>query len=266
MKNITGKKLLVLGGASVHVKLVKAAKELGAYVIVADNVPKAESPGKQVADEAWDINIYDVDLLVEKSVASGVEGVISGWLDPCQRPYQKICEKLNLPCYGTEEQFMFMTDKHAFKNMCHECGVDTIPEYTKEDIEKAARLAGAHEFISELPDGYNTYVGERGIKLSGGQKQRISIARVFLKNPPILILDEATSALDNESERLVQESLKLLAKGRTTLTIAHRLTTIKNADIILVLTDDGIVERGSHDELMKNNGMYSSLYKLYSAE
>jgi len=136
MRNIKGKKILVLGGASVHVKLVKAAQEMGAYVIVADNVPVIESPGKQIADEAWDINIYDVELLVQKSVECGVEGVISGWLDPCQRPYQKICEKLNLPCYGSEEQFMFMTDKHAFKNMCHECGVDTIPEYTREDIDK----------------------------------------------------------------------------------------------------------------------------------
>ncbi|MBQ1279196.1 MAG: ABC transporter ATP-binding protein, partial [Clostridia bacterium] len=114
------------------------------------------------------------------------------------------------------------------------------PDATPDEVYAAARLAGAEEFIKNLPDGYNTYVGERGVKLSGGQKQRISIARVFLKNPPILILDEATSALDNESERLVQKSLEALAKGRTTLTIAHRLTTIKNADKIIVLTADGI--------------------------
>ncbi len=135
---------------------------------------------------------------------------------------------------------------------------------TDEEIRRAARLAGADEFIDELPDGYDTYVGERGVKLSGGQKQRISIARVFLKNPPILILDEATSALDNESERLVQRSLEELAKGRTTFTIAHRLTTVRNADRILVLTEDGIAESGKHEELLARGGIYSELYKMYS--
>ena len=135
---------------------------------------------------------------------------------------------------------------------------------TDEEIEKASILAGAHEFISSLPNGYDTYVGERGVKLSGGQKQRISIARLFLKNPPILILDEATSSLDNESEYIVQKSLETLAKGRTTLTIAHRLTTIKNADRILVLTEKGIEEEGTHDELIAKNGVYTELYKLYS--
>lgn len=135
---------------------------------------------------------------------------------------------------------------------------------TKEEIEQAAKLAGAHDFICELKDGYNSYVGERGVKLSGGQKQRISIARVFLKNPPILILDEATSALDNESEMLVRHSLEKLSKGRTTLTIAHRLTTIKNADRIIVLTKNGIEEEGSHNELIGKGGIYSSLYKMYT--
>ena len=135
---------------------------------------------------------------------------------------------------------------------------------TDEDIVRASKLAGAHEFIEGLPNGYDTYVGERGVKLSGGQKQRISIARVFLKNPPILILDEATSALDNESERLVQASLEALAKGRTTFTIAHRLTTIKNADRILVLTENGIEESGTHSELIEKNGIYAELYKLYA--
>ena len=137
---------------------------------------------------------------------------------------------------------------------------------TQEEMIEAAKQAGAHEFISALPNGYDTYIGERGLKLSGGQKQRISIARVFLKNPPILLLDEATSALDNESEKLVQESLERLAKGRTTLTIAHRLTTIRNADEILVLTEDGIVEQGSHRELMAKNGIYAELYRLYTID
>ncbi len=136
---------------------------------------------------------------------------------------------------------------------------------TEEEIIEAARLAGADEFIEQLPDKYDSYVGERGIKLSGGQKQRISIARVFLKNPPILILDEATSALDNESELLVQKSLERLAKGRTTVTIAHRLTTIKNADRILVLTEKGIEESGTHNELLAKNGIYAKLHSMYTA-
>ena len=136
---------------------------------------------------------------------------------------------------------------------------------TDAEIEEAARLAGAHEFIASLPSGYDTYVGERGVKLSGGQKQRISIARVFLKNPPVLILDEATSALDNESEKLVQKSLEELAKGRTTFTIAHRLTTIRNADRILVLTEQGITESGTHEELIAKGGTYAELYSLYSS-
>jgi ATP-binding cassette subfamily B protein len=136
------------------------------------------------------------------------------------------------------------------------------PGAAREEIIEAAKLAGADEFINELPDGYDTYVGERGARLSGGQKQRISIARVFLKNPPILILDEATSSLDNESERYVQESLAELAKGRTTITIAHRLSTVKNADRIVVLTEDGIAEEGSHDELLKKGGIYADMYNL----
>ena len=135
---------------------------------------------------------------------------------------------------------------------------------TREEVIEAARCAGADSFIRQLPNGYDTYVGERGVKLSGGQKQRISIARVFLKNPPILVLDEATSALDNESERLVQESLEKLAHGRTTFTIAHRLTTIRNADIIWVLTEDGIQEQGTHKELMQKGGLYAQLYAMYT--
>lgn len=134
------------------------------------------------------------------------------------------------------------------------------PGATQDEIVAAAKLAGADSFIRELKDGYDTYVGERGVKLSGGQKQRISIARVFLKNPPILLLDEATSALDNESEILVGQSLDALAKGRTTLTIAHRLTTIKNADRILVLGRDGIEEEGTHEELLARKGIYYRLW------
>lgn len=128
------------------------------------------------------------------------------------------------------------------------------------EIIEAAKLAGAYEFIKSLPNGFDTYVGERGVKLSGGQKQRISIARVFLKNPPILILDEATSALDNKSEIVVQDSIEKLSKGRTTITIAHRLTTVQNADLIIVMTREGIVERGSHRDLMAKRGYYYNLY------
>ena len=136
------------------------------------------------------------------------------------------------------------------------------PDATMEEIIEAAKKANIHEFIQELPDGYDTFVGERGTRLSGGQKQRISIARVFLKNPPVLILDEATSALDNESERRIQKSLEELAKNRTTITIAHRLSTIRNADEILVVTEDGIAERGTHKELLLKDGIYAHYYKM----
>lgn len=136
------------------------------------------------------------------------------------------------------------------------------PAATREEAMEAAKRAGAHDFIAELKDGYDTYVGERGVKLSGGQKQRISIARVFLKNPPIMILDEATSALDNESEFEVAQSLSKLSEGRTTITIAHRLSSIKNADRIVVLTDEGIVEEGNHETLMGQHGVYHQFYTI----
>jgi len=135
------------------------------------------------------------------------------------------------------------------------------PDATDEEVISAAKCANAHEFIMALQEGYETDIGERGVKLSGGQKQRLSIARVFLKNPPILIFDEATSALDNESEKIVQDSLEVLAKNRTTFVIAHRLTTIQNAGKILVLTEKGIEEQGTHEELLQKNGIYASLYR-----
>ena len=149
----------------------------------------------------------------------------------------------------------------VYDNICY-----GKPDATMEEIIEAAKNAGAHDFITTLPEGYDTYIGERGIRLSGGQKQRLAIARLFLKNPPILILDEATSALDNESELLVQNSLEKLARGRTTLTIAHRLTTIKNADRIIVLDETGITEEGTHSELISKNGVYAKLYSMYNRD
>ncbi|MGM9636911.1 MAG: ABC transporter ATP-binding protein [Eubacteriales bacterium] len=140
------------------------------------------------------------------------------------------------------------------------------PDATQEEVEKAAERANIHEFIASLPDGYQTYIGEKGVKLSGGQKQRISIARAFLKNPPILILDEATSALDNTTEQAIQRSLEALCTGRTTLVVAHRLSTIRNADEIIVIDDEGIKEQGSHAQLMKKNGIYAELYRAQFAE
>jgi ATP-binding cassette subfamily B protein len=136
------------------------------------------------------------------------------------------------------------------------------PGASDAEIVAAARRANAHDFILRLPHGYQTDIGQRGVKLSGGQKQRLSIARVFLKDPPILILDEATSALDNESERLIREALEQLAQRRTTLVIAHRLSTVRNAGRILVLTENGIEEEGTHDALIARGGVYASLYAL----
>ena len=158
---------------------------------------------------------------------------------------------------GVVQQEVYLFSGSVFENI--EYGK---PGASREEVIAAAKAAGAHEFILELSEGYDTYVGERGVKLSGGQKQRISIARAFLKNPPVLILDEATSALDNESERIVQASLEQLSKGRTTFTIAHRLSTIQNASMILVLTEDGIVEKGTHQELMDKKGIYYNLYTM----
>jgi ATP-binding cassette subfamily B protein len=140
------------------------------------------------------------------------------------------------------------------------------PDKTEEDMLLAAKRANIHDFVCTLPNGYDTEVGERGVKLSGGQKQRVSIARAFLKNPPILILDEATSALDNMTEMQIQSALSKLAKGRTTLVVAHRLSTVKNADEILVLTDGKIIERGTHEQLVKSGGLYAELYRYQFKE
>lgn len=158
---------------------------------------------------------------------------------------------------GVVQQDVYLFSGTVYENISY-----GRPRAKREDVIQAAKMAGAHEFISQLKDGYDTYVGERGVKLSGGQKQRISIARVFLKNPAILVLDEATSALDNESEHLVNLSLEKLAEGRTTLTIAHRLSTIQGADRILVLSGNRIVEEGNHEELMERHGMYYELYTM----
>lgn len=160
---------------------------------------------------------------------------------------------------------MVQQDVYLFSGTIYENIVYGRLNANREEVIEAAKKAGAHEFIMQLKDGYDTYVGERGVKLSGGQKQRISIARVFLKNPPIIILDEATSALDNESEYAVAQSLAGLSEGRTTLTIAHRLSTIQNADRILVLTDNGIEEEGNHSELLEKKGIYYKLYEMAKA-
>lgn len=160
---------------------------------------------------------------------------------------------------GVVQQDVYLFSGTVYDNISY-----GLPGADMDAVVEAAKKAGAHDFISSLPDGYNTYVGERGVKLSGGQKQRISIARVFLKNPPVLILDEATSALDNENEKLVQDSLEELAKGRTVLTIAHRLTTIRNAKTILVLTEKGIEEKGTHKELIDKGGLYADMYSMYA--
>lgn len=155
---------------------------------------------------------------------------------------------------------MVQQDVYLFSGTVRENILYGKPDASEQEVIDASKAAGAYDFIMNLENGFDTYVGERGVMLSGGQKQRISIARVFLKNPPILILDEATSALDNKSEFIVQESLENLAKGRSSLTIAHRLTTVQNADLILVLTEEGIIERGTHQQLMEQKGYYYNLY------
>lgn len=158
---------------------------------------------------------------------------------------------------GVVQQDVYLFSGSVIENILY-----GAPGATKEQAVEAAKKAGAHDFIMTLPQGYDTYIGERGVMLSGGQKQRISIARVFVKNPPIIVLDEATSALDNESEQFIKQSLSELTKGRTTFTIAHRLSTIRNADRIIVLTDKGIEEQGTHTELIAKGGVYKRLYDI----
>lgn len=174
---------------------------------------------------------------------------------------QHITQKSLRENIGMVQQDVYMFSGTVYDNIAY-----GLAGATEEQVYAAAKQAGAHGFIMELPNEYQTFVGERGVKLSGGQKQRISIARVFLKNPSILILDEATSALDNESERIVQKSLEELSMGRTTFTIAHRLTTIKNATTIWVLTENGVEEQGTHQELMAKSGKYYHLYSMYTEE
>lgn len=181
--------------------------------------------------------------------------VTSGEIEIDGQNIRKVTLKSLRDAIGIVQQDVYLFSGSVAENIAY-----GKPEAGMEEIRQAAVMAGADEFIRELKDGYGTYVGERGVKLSGGQKQRISIARVFLKNPPILILDEATSALDNESEMLVGQSLEKLARGRTTLTIAHRLTTIRDYDRILVLEGDGIAEWGSHEELLAKKGIYYHLW------
>ena len=158
---------------------------------------------------------------------------------------------------GVVQQDVYLFSGTVIENILY-----GAPGASREDAMEAAKRAGAHDFIMSLPQGYDTYIGERGVMLSGGQKQRISISRVFIKNPPVIVLDEATSALDNESEQYIKHSLRELTKGRTTFTIAHRLSTIRNADRIIVLTDKGIEEQGTHSELISKGGIYKKLYEL----
>ena len=160
-------------------------------------------------------------------------------------------------CIGIVQQDVYLFAGNVMDNIRY-----GRPEASEEEVIAAAKAANAHDFIMELPNGYNTDIGQRGVKLSGGQKQRLSIARVFLKNPPILIFDEATSALDNESEKVVQDSLERLARNRTTFVIAHRLSTIRNARRIVVLGEEGILEQGNHAELMAADGAYAHLYRM----
>ena len=187
--------------------------------------------------------------------------VTSGCIRIDGQDIRTLTQKTLREAIGVVQQDVYLFAGTVYENIAY-----GKPGATREEVVEAAKLAGAHEFIMALPNGYDTYTGERGVRLSGGQKQRISIARVFLKNPPILVLDEATSALDNESEHIVQASLEKLAKGRTVFTIAHRLTTIRGADVIWVLTENGVEEMGDHETLIRKGGIYAGLYAMYTSD
>ena len=182
-------------------------------------------------------------------------GVDSGKITVDGRDITQVTRDSLRRSIGIVSQDVFLFDSTIYDNISYGC-----PDTTPEEVETASRLANIHDYVMSLPDGYQTLVGERGVKLSGGQKQRVAIARVFLKNPPILILDEATSALDNATEQMIQQSLERLCLGRTTIVVAHRLTTIKSADEILVITDEGIAERGRHEALLEQGGIYAGLW------
>lgn len=196
-------------------------------------------------------------MLVTKGIVSVTDLVTGGQITVDGKDIRSLQLKSLRDNIGVVQQDVYLFAGSVYDNIAY-----GRPGASREEVVEAAKNANAHTFIMELPHGYDTDIGQRGIKLSGGQKQRLSIARVFLKNPPILIFDEATSALDNESEKVVQESLEKLAANRTTFVIAHRLSTIRNAEKILVLTEQGIKEQGTHDELLRKNGIYAGLYQM----
>lgn len=196
-------------------------------------------------------------MLVTKGIVSVTDQETGGQITVDGKDIRSLQLKSLRDNIGVVQQDVYLFAGSVYDNIAY-----GRPGASREEVVEAAKNANAHTFIMELPHGYDTDIGQRGIKLSGGQKQRLSIARVFLKNPPILIFDEATSALDNESEKVVQESLEKLAANRTTFVIAHRLSTIRNAEKILVLTEQGIKEQGTHDELLRKNGIYAGLYQM----
>lgn len=238
--------------------------------IAFNNVDFAYEDGKMVLED-FDLHIKSGDSIALVGPSGGGKTTISSLI---QRFYEISSGSITIDEHNIQDISLsslrdnigvVQQDVYLFSGTVFDNIVYGRPKAKISDVISAAKLAGADDFINELEYGYDTYVGERGVKLSGGQKQRISIARLFLKNPPILILDEATSALDNENERLIQQSLNDLSQNRTTITIAHRLTTIKDVDKIVVIDQRGIVEVGSHQTLMDKQGYYYDLYKLYES-
>jgi ABC-type transport system involved in cytochrome bd biosynthesis fused ATPase/permease subunit len=217
-----------------------------AFFLNAGELPLPNVNGDTCA--ALDCNGDGIDAYFERQQARGLPDGVD---------VRRVALRSLRSAVGTVQQDVFLFSGSVRDNIAY-----GNPAATEEAIRTAARRAGAEEFITELPAGYDTPIGEKGVKLSGGQKQRLSIARAFLKDPRILILDEATSSLDTHTERIIQAALQELIRDRTTLIIAHRLSTIRNADEIIVLTEDGIAQRGSHRELMRRPGLYAELYKL----